>query len=748
MPAESSQLGNSTFARAVISASGRRRQQAESRFAASGPGEAKPAAGREAPAVPKLPLPPLPSLPEATEDSGGYVRKVVALIRDAAQALQTVHDQGIIHRDISPGNLMLTPDGSRVVLMDFGLAKGQDLPSIARSLTEAGGFVGKLRYAAREQLSSSVLKVGPQADVHGLGVTLWELLTRKRLFSEAQDERQLATMILERDVPRLRQVDPGFDADLEAIVARATEGRASDRLESAGQMAEYLQLYLDGKPLPIRPPTLREIAYRWAREHKAVAATAAIVMATIIAALVAVTVEWKRATAAEISQRRAKEMAVQKTREAEAVTEFLQDMLASVDPASALGREVTVRMVLEEAAKKIGVSDRFRDQPLVEASIRATMGKTFEALGLYGAAEPHLLKAMEIRQRVLGKDHPDALKSMNDLALVWGEQGKCAEAVALYRQALAAEQRVLGKDHPDALKSMNDLGFVLCDGTKEYSEAEKLYRQALAARERVLGKDHPDTLTSMNGLANVLRAEGKYPEAEELYRQALAARQRVLGKDHPMTLRSMFNLGSVLFDQHKYAEAEELDRQTLAAMQRVLGKDHPLALRCMNYLAKALRGQGKYAEAEELHRQALAARVRIFGMDHQDTLSSMNSLANLLDDEGKYPEAEELHRQVLAASQRVLRKDHPDTLEAMNNLANGLRAEGKYPEAEELYRQALAARQRILGKDHPDTLMSMKNLADLLEAQGKKEEARQLREEREEILRGLQKPSTATGNPQ
>jgi tetratricopeptide (TPR) repeat protein len=84
----------------------------------------------------------------------------------------------------------------------------------------------------------------------------------------------------------------------------------------------------------------------------------------------------------------------------------------------------------------------------------------------------------------------------------------------------------------------------------------------------------------------------------------------------------------------------------------------------------------------------------------------------------------------------------------MNNLANGLRAEGKYPEAEELYRQALAARQRILGKDHPDTLMSMKNLADLLEAQGKKEEARQLREEREEILRGLQKPSTATGAPQ
>jgi len=319
-PAETSQLGNSTFARAVISASGRRRRQVESRFAACGAGEAKPAAGPESvagpPAVPKLPLPPLPSLPEAAEDSGGYVRKVAALIRDAAQALQTVHDQGIIHRDVSPGNLMLTPDGSRVVLMDFGLAKGRDLPSIARSLTEKGGFVGKLRYAAREQLSSAMLKVGPQADVHGLGVTLWELLTRKRLFSEAQDERQLATMILERDVPRLRQVYPGFDADLEAIVARATEGRASDRLESAGQMAEYLQLYLDGKPLPIRPPTVREMLWRWTRDHKALAGLAAAVAVTILCALVAVTLAWNKATAAGKQEREARKTADEEKQEA------------------------------------------------------------------------------------------------------------------------------------------------------------------------------------------------------------------------------------------------------------------------------------------------------------------------------------------------------------------------------------------------------------------------------------------------
>ena len=176
---------------------------------------------------------------------------MVELIRDAARALHTVHEQGVIHRDVSPGNLMLTPDGQRVVLMDFGLAKGG---GASQTVSIGAGFMGKLRYAAPEQLASAVLEVGTPADVRGLGATLWELVTRKRLFGEAGDERALATMIHQKDVPRLREVDPGFDRDLEAIVGRATEREIDKRIQTAEELADYLDLYLAGEPLPIRPP--------------------------------------------------------------------------------------------------------------------------------------------------------------------------------------------------------------------------------------------------------------------------------------------------------------------------------------------------------------------------------------------------------------------------------------------------------------------------------------------------------------
>jgi serine/threonine protein kinase/WD40 repeat protein len=270
------ELGDSSWAQVVLSASRKRREHTE-----KSRGGTAPVAESDSPlpALLPLPLPPLPEILTLSEDPGGYVRRVVTLIRDVALALQTVHDRGIIHRDVSPDNLMLTPDGSRVVLMDFGLAKGQT--RTAQSISEPGGFIGKLRYAAPEQLAAAKLTVGPQADVRALGATMWELLTRQRLFGDADDERSLANRILHDDVPNLRTIDRSFDRDLEAIVAHACFGDANLRISSAGRLAEYLQLWLDGKPLPIRTPGLGELFIRWVRENRREASVIAVCIALL-----------------------------------------------------------------------------------------------------------------------------------------------------------------------------------------------------------------------------------------------------------------------------------------------------------------------------------------------------------------------------------------------------------------------------------------------------------------------------------
>ena len=121
--------------------------------------------------------------------------------------------------------------------------------------------------------------------------------------------------------------------------------------------------------------------------------------------------------------------------------------------------------------------------------------------------------------------------------------GRWSEAYKMQVFHLRKTEKMLGKEHPSTLGSMNNLAEVLSSQGK-YEKAEEMHRQALALRERVLGKEHPSTLTSMNNLALVLNSQGNYEEAEEMYRQVLALRERVLSKGHTDMLGSMNNFSS------------------------------------------------------------------------------------------------------------------------------------------------------------------------------------------------------------
>ncbi|KAI1359309.1 hypothetical protein F5Y08DRAFT_84722 [Xylaria arbuscula] len=373
------------------------------------------------------------------------------------------------------------------------------------------------------------------------------------------------------------------------------------------------------------------------------------------------------------------------------------------------------------------------------------IAQSYVILGKYNNAELLYRQTLELKEGVLGREHPATLASMNNLAGVLRSQGKYEEAETMHRQTLELYKGVLGREHPDTLTSMNNLAIVLGSQGK-YEEAETMHRQTLELREGVLGREHPSTLTSMNNLAGVLGSQGKYEEAETMHRQTLELKEGgVLGREHPSTLASMNNLAAVLDSQGKYEEAETMHRQTLELREGVLGREHPATLASMNDLALVLDSQGKYKEAETMHRQTLELTEGVLGREHPDTLTSMNNLAGVLGSQGKYEEAETMHRQTLELTEKVLGREHPSTLGSMNNLAGVLGRQGKYEEAETMHRQTLELTEKVLGREHPATLASMNNLAGVLHSQGKYEEAetmhRQTLELREGVL-GREHPST------
>ena len=142
------------------------------------------------------------------------------------------------------------------------------------------------------------------------------------------------------------------------------------------------------------------------------------------------------------------------------------------------------------------------------ASLLNGAGNFMRALGDAEGALPLYQRALDSSERVRGKEHPNTLASVNNLALCIQALGDVAGALPLYRRALESSERVLGKEHPDTLASVNNLAACLY-AVGDAAGALPLYRRALDSRERVLGKEHPNTLTSVNNLALCLEALGE-----------------------------------------------------------------------------------------------------------------------------------------------------------------------------------------------------------------------------------------------
>src|SRR6266511_133295 len=310
----------------------------------------------------------------------------------------------------------------------------------------------------------------------------------------------------------------------------------------------------------------------------------------------------------------------------------------------------------------------------------------------------------------------DARKQFEE-SLKLRDADKLDEALTFAERALEIRERLLGTEHPDVAASIDNLASIYT-GNAEYVKAEPLYRRALAIREKALGKDHPETAKSLNNLAEVYRIQGKYLEAEPLYKRALDIREKALGKDHPDTATSLNNLAFFYRDQGKYAEAEPLHKRALEVWEKALGKDHPNTAIGLSNLAEVYRAQAKYVEAEPLYKRALDIFEKALGKDHPDTAQSLNNLAALYRAQRKYEEAEPLFRGALDIYEKALGKGHPNTAASLNNLGLLYRMQGRYGEAEPLYNRALDIREKALGKDHPDTAQSLNNLAALYTATG------------------------------
>lgn len=291
----------------------------------------------------------------------------------------------------------------------------------------------------------------------------------------------------------------------------------------------------------------------------------------------------------------------------------------------------------------------------------------FDATELFTSKLPILPFAENIAQYFAQEENEETARLSHNIARLHSNQGDYPKALKLYHRALEIREKLLGKEHPDTAANYNNIATVY-SRQGDYPKALELHHKALEISEKVLGKEHPSTTTSYNNIADVYSHQGDYPKALKLYHKALKIREKVLGKEHPDTATSYNNIATVYSSQDDYPEALELFHRTLEIREKVLGKEHPDTAISYNNMASVHFRQGDYSKALELFHKTLEIYEKVLGKEHPDTAISYNNIAMVYSRQGDYPKALGLYHKALEICERVLGKKHPSTLIIFNNM--------------------------------------------------------------------------------
>jgi tetratricopeptide (TPR) repeat protein/predicted Ser/Thr protein kinase len=676
-------------------------------------------------------------------------REAAELLRTLARAVHCAHEQGILHRDLKPGNVLLERDGTPKIA-DFGLAKhfdpealrreegAEEKPSDVAGLTETGQVLGTPSYMAPEQARGAIRELKPAADVYALGAILYELLTGRPPFRGVSAMEILLGVLNEEPLPP-RRLEPGVPRDLETICLKCLEKRPQARYTSAAELADDLDRFLAGEPIRARPVSRLGRTIKWARRRPAEAAlltVSAVALAIIVGGLIGHQVQLDQknielaGALSDTDKQRQRNVNLLRTalQVIEEQGDFADEQLRS------LPHTDLVRQQLLE--RRLRYYDPILAQEPGDAPMRQTQGVAYLALGITNQRLRRYAEAEEAYQKALARFEPAEKEEPTPehrfqlaRALVqWGTLMQAKDRDEEAEQSLRRGYTLLEQlvaDHPEPAYRRffgvagNNLGRFF-DHRKRFEEARETYQQVIRLR-RQLADDYPeedrylwDLYVSHNNLGGLYL--GRFLEAELAIHDATTrARAEELAKQ----TRQAFDDARTVLDKLAPRHADSVEyRYVLAGLYLNLG---------------ILDRERAPAEALKAYRQAVPLWTKL----HDDfpaapeytqkAADASTQLGLLLEAAGQQAAARDAFRKALAWSEQLERQAPEDPAgrasvnQLLYHLGRNLVLSGQLAEGERLLQRAVErlrdlAAQSIVAKPHFDLAATLDLLADLNKA--------------------------------
>lgn len=604
--------------------------------------------------------------------------KRLELFLDVTEAVQYAHKNLVIHRDLKPGNIMVTGEEDKplVKLLDFGISQIMD-----ESTSDLTGMKAMTRaYASPEQLEGK--STTTVSDIYSLGVILYQLISGchpKQEFKSTDCKPKLMAK------------------ELAAISEKAMRAESAQRYETAEKFAEDIRHFKNGNPVSAMPDSRSYRVKKFIQRHKAGVLSAALILILLLCGITAFA--WQFRVAALERDR-----AQQEAETSEQIAGFLQGLFELTDPSISSGDTLTAFTMLERGTDQI--EEDLQDNPEILARMYDVLGDAYFNLWNWDKADEMYGKGLEIKYTIYDENHISIGSSLNDIGDMRIQTGDFEEADSLLSAALQIRRAGLENSHPDVAATLHRLGF-LRERTGDTDMAEEHYLEALAIHEAGTDDESAMQAASLkNSLGGIAERKAEYEKAVANYREAIETVRTLHGEDHPRLINYLSNLGYALNLTGNSEEAEPIHLEAIEVAKKVQGERHPHTALAMNNYALFLMRQDQFEEAEEMFLDILDIYVETFGEDHPAISVFYNNLGNARDNLGDYDAALDYHQKSLDMKLDLYGEVHAQVAQSYSNLAATYENMERLGDALEYFQKALAIETEVNGELHPDPAYS------------------------------------------
>ena len=673
----------------------------------------------------------------------------IRLFMDVCQAVQHAHQKGVIHRDLKPTNVLVTVHDDRPMpkVIDFGIAKAIGHNLTNRTLvTSMGQAIGTPAYMSPEQAELRGIDVDTRTDVYSLGVMLYELLVGARpLELAARADQAIREAIRNTEVPKpstrytslgqkkktiadQRKTTPDqlrreLSGDLDWIVLKSIEKDRSMRYDTVNGLAMELKRYLNNEPIIARPPSMSYRVRKFVRRHRTSVVAASLVFFVLVGGITAASIGLVRA-------QRAEERAADEALTAQQVSQFMVGLFEVSDPSVARGNSITAREILDHGAAKI--ETELQDEPEVRAQLLHTIGEVYWALGLERESAQFLQEAIDLRESVLGENHPDVAASLRSLARTRSSHfggipmDRREEILGLLHRAREINEVAYGPSHPEVGEDWASIGDLtlerlLREDPRDFEGAIDATEKALAIFEEAYGENSPRVAKILYRLAGLKRAgENDFDEALALYERSSSIYEAAYGPQTGNLLEPLY--GQMELEYQKDRNSPDVfnlfERMWALSDESILDSDAYISL--FINTSTTLQRIGYRDEAEESLKRAARLLEKKYGPDVEDMIFAQARLIQLYVTQERWSEILPLAERIRPLWERNNRQSNVANAYYYEALA--LAGLERYDEAESAIRSALE-----IFEEHSrryDLTTGYWELARILRLQGRLQEAR------------------------